>query len=140
MKAFTHKRTMATSADTIFNAFQDPIVLCKWYGPDGFTTTSHSFEFKPGGKWVFVMHGPNGTDYPNEIVFQVIEAPNRIVMRHSVQPYFNATVTIEDVEEGAVVTFHQEFDSEEVANKMAHIVQPANEQVLDKLRAIVTNG
>lgn len=140
MKAFTHERKIAASSKEIFKAFQDQTVLSKWYGPDGFTTTSHSFEFKSGGKWVFVMHGQNGTDYPNEMIFQEIAEPNKIVMRHSVPPYFTATVTIEDAEGGAVVTFHQDFDSEEVAKNMAHIVKPANEQVLDKLQAIVING
>lgn len=140
MKAFTHERMIATSSKTIFAAFQDQAVLSRWWGPDGFTTTSHSFEFKPGGKWVFVMHGPDGTDYPNEVIFQEIVNPDKVVMRHSAPPCFTATVTMEDVEGGAVVTFHQEFDSEDVAKKMAHIVQPANEQVLDKLQAVVLNG
>ncbi len=97
MKALTHARRISTSSKEIFKAFQDQAMLSKWYGPDGFTTTSHSFEFKPGGKWVFVMHGPDGTNYPNEMIFQEIVEPNKIVMRHSVQPYFTATVTIEDV-------------------------------------------
>ncbi|MGR8933795.1 MAG: SRPBCC domain-containing protein [Gammaproteobacteria bacterium] len=140
MKAFTHERRIAASSKAIFKAFQDKAILSEWYGPDGFSTTSHSFEFKPGGKWVFVMHGPDGTDYPNEMIFQEIVAPNKIVMRHSVQPYFTATVTIEDVDGGALVTFHQDFDSEAVAKNMAHIVKPANEQVLDKLLAVVING
>lgn len=140
MKAFTHERKIPTTSKEIFKAFSSAEVLTKWYGPEGFTTTSNSFEFKPGGKWVFVMHGPDGTDYPNEMIFQEIAEPNKIVMRHSVPPFFTATVTIGDVEGGAVVTFLQDFDSEEVATNMAHIVKPANEQVLDKLQAVVING
>ena len=140
MKVFIHQRKIATSSQKVFKAFEDPEVLIKWYGPEGFTTTSKSFEFKPGGKWEFVMHGPDGKDYPNEMIFQEIMEPNRIVMRHSIPPYFTATVTIEDVTGGAVVNFHQDFDSEEVAKNMAPIVKPANEQVLNKLQALVTNS
>lgn len=140
MKKFTHKRKIATSPREVFAAFENQALLAQWYGPEGFTTTTQSFQFKPGGKWVFVMHGPQGADYPNEMIFQEITPPQKIVLRHSIPPFFTATVLIEDDEEGALVTFHQEFDSEEVALKMAHIVQPANEQVLNKLQALLEAG
>jgi uncharacterized protein YndB with AHSA1/START domain len=29
-------------------------------GPDGFSTTTSQFDFRPGGVWCFVMHGPDG--------------------------------------------------------------------------------
>lgn len=112
MKVFNNQRKIAASSKEIFKAFKDLALFSKWWGP-------------------------NGTNYPNEIIFQEITEPNKIVMRHSVKPYFTATVTIEDVEGGAVVNFHQDFDSEEVAKNIAHIVKPANEQVLDKLQALV---
>ncbi|HEX7980964.1 MAG TPA: SRPBCC domain-containing protein [Gemmatimonadaceae bacterium] len=53
--------------------------LHQWWGPAGFTTTTHEFTFAPGGVWRFVMHGPDGTDYPNRIVFREIDPPSRIV-------------------------------------------------------------
>ena len=53
--------------------------LHRWWGPAGFTTTTHEFAFVPGGVWRFVMHGPDGTDYPNRIVFREIDPPARIV-------------------------------------------------------------
>ena len=140
MIAFENQKNISTSSKEIFKAFEDPSLLAKWWGPDGFTTTTHTFEFKPKGKWEFVMHGPDGTDYPNEIIFQEISEPNKIVMHHSVEPHFTLTVTIEDVEGGAVINWHQNFDNEEVARNIAHIVKPANEQILEKLQALVTNS
>ena len=56
--------------------------LHRWWGPAGFTTTTHEFTFAPGGVWRFVMHGPDGTDYPNESVFTEVVAPERIVLEH----------------------------------------------------------
>ena len=53
--------------DLVFEAFTDPGHLDRWYGPNGFTVTTHAFEFRPGGTWDFTMHGPDGTDYPNWI-------------------------------------------------------------------------
>ena len=140
MKAFTSERKIAASSDKIFKAFEDPTLLGKWWGPAGFTITSNTFEFKPGGKWSFVMHGPDGKDYPNENIFQEISKPNKVVIRHDCNPYFTATLTIENVEGGAIVSWSQDFDNEEVAMNIAHIVAPANEQLMDKLLAVVTSS
>lgn len=66
----------------VFEAYTDPRHLAEWWGPDGFTTTTHAFEFRPGGVWDFVMHGPDGTDYPNWIQWREIEPPGRLVFLH----------------------------------------------------------
>lgn len=140
MKIFTHQRTIAASAEEVFAAFEDPELLAKWWGPRGFTNTFSIFEFKPDGEWSFVMHGPDGTDYKNENIFIEIQKPNKIVIRHDCHPFFTATISIKDVEGGSLVSFNQDFDSEEVAKTVAPIVQPSNEQVLDKLEALITNN
>lgn len=87
-----------------------------------------------------MMHGPDGKNYPNEMIFQEIVAPNKIVMRHSVEPYFTLTVTFEDIEDGAIINWHQEFDNEEVARNIAHVIKPSNEQILEKLHAVVASN
>ena len=134
-----HRRISASSKE-IFKAFENSSLLTKWWRPEGFTTTSITFEFKPEGIWKSVMHGPDGKSYPNEMVFKEIVAPNKIVIRHSVEPYFTLTVTVEDTEGGAIINWHQDFDNEEVARNIAHIVKPANEQILKKLQAVVASN
>jgi len=42
----------------VFKAWTDPKHLAHWWGPNGFTITTHEMQFKPGGSWRFVMHGP----------------------------------------------------------------------------------
>lgn len=138
MRAFKGQRKIAATPIDIFQAFKAPSLLAQWWGPKGFTSTFHTFEFKPNGKWSFVMHGPDGTDYPNENVFLEITEPSKVVIRHDCNPYFTATINIEDAGDGAIVTWRQDFDNEEVAMKMAAIVEPANMQVFDKLQALVT--
>jgi uncharacterized protein YndB with AHSA1/START domain len=51
-------------------------------GPEGFTTTTRSFEFRVGGEWDFVMHGPDGTDYQEWISWTEIAPPERIALLH----------------------------------------------------------
>ena len=63
----------------VFAAYTDARHLAQWWGPDGFTTTTHTFEFRPSGVWEFTMHGPDGTDYPNRIEWLEISPPERIV-------------------------------------------------------------
>ena len=137
MKVFKNQRKIAATSDKLFEAIKDETLLVKWWGPEGFSTTTSTFEFKKEGEWKFEMHGPDGANYPNEIIFKEITEPNKVVMRHSVEPFFTLTVAIEDVEGGAVVHWWQDFDSEEVAKSISHIAKSANEQVLDKLQALV---
>jgi uncharacterized protein YndB with AHSA1/START domain len=68
--------------ELVFEAFTDVRHLSQWWGPDGFTTTTRAFEFRVGGMWEFVMHGPDGTDYPNCIVWREIVRPERITLLH----------------------------------------------------------
>src|SRR5437764_14552523 len=49
--------------EVVFQAFTEVRHVSRWWGPDGFTTTTRAFEFRVGGAWDFVMHGPDGTDY-----------------------------------------------------------------------------
>lgn len=137
MKTFTTSREIPASKETIFAAFRNPEILAKWWGPAGFTNTFSQFEFRKGGKWVFVMLGPDGKNYPNESVFEEIVPDSEIVIRHIVQPIFTLTVRISETKNGSIVFWEQEFDNEEIANNVAHIVIPANEQNLDRLTAVV---
>ena len=100
-------RVFDAPRDLVFAAFTDPKHLAQWWGPNGFTTTTSAFDFRPGGVWRFVMHGPDGRDYQNRITFDEIVRPERIVYRHSgsedgggddVEPVqFKQTVIFEDL-------------------------------------------
>jgi uncharacterized protein YndB with AHSA1/START domain len=68
--------------ELVFEAFTEVRHLARWWGPDGFTTTTRAFEFREGGSWDFVMHGPDGTDYPDWITWREIIAPERITLIH----------------------------------------------------------
>src|SRR3954465_12565599 len=66
----------------VFEAFTEVRPLSQWWGPEGFTTTTRSFEFRVGGEWDFVMHGPDGTDSTEWINWTEIAPPERIAMLH----------------------------------------------------------
>lgn len=137
MSTFTSTRHLEASPAAVFAAIADPARLARWWGPDGFSNRFEVFEFRPGGRWVFDMVGPDGKVYPNESVFAEIEAGRRVVIRHACPPYFTLTITLDPAPGGASVLWEQSFDDAEVAAAVRHIVAPANEQNLDRLGAEV---
>src|SRR5246127_5386107 len=75
-------RAIGAPRDLVFEAFTEVRHLSRWWGPEGFTTTTRAFEFRAGGEWVFVMHGPDGTDYQEWISWTEIVPPERISLLH----------------------------------------------------------
>jgi len=85
----------------VFDAWTDAKHVGRWWGPKGFTTTTHQIDVRPGGVWRFTMHGPDGADYPNKITYLEIVKPERLVYDNGDQGepgYFQSTVTF--AEEG----------------------------------------
>ena len=82
MRSIVIERLIAAPRDLVFSAFTTAEHLAHWWGPTGFSITTFAFDFRPGGVWRFVMHGPDGRDYQNRVVFEVIDPPARIVTRH----------------------------------------------------------
>jgi uncharacterized protein YndB with AHSA1/START domain len=135
MTTFSTSRQLAASPASVFAAIKDSSRLAKWWGPAGFSNRFHVFEFHAGGKWLFTMVGPDGAAYPNESVFSEIEADRKVVIRHTNQPHFQLTITLEASAGGTLLRWDQTFDDPAVAQAVRHIVESANEQNLDRLSA-----
>jgi uncharacterized protein YndB with AHSA1/START domain len=75
-------RVIDAPRELVFQAFTEVRHLSRWWGPEGFSTTTWAFEFRVGGEWDFVMHGPDGTDYQEWIYWTEIAPPERIAMLH----------------------------------------------------------
>jgi uncharacterized protein YndB with AHSA1/START domain len=135
--AVSTERVLSATPRMIFAVFEQPDHLAQWWGPKDFTNTFEQFAFTPGGRWVFVMHGPNGASYPNESIFQEIEPDTRIVIEHVVKPWYTLTVTLTARGDQTHVAWVQEFESPAVAAKIRSLSETANEQVLDRLEALL---
>lgn len=136
MTTFKTSREISATVEQVFAAISDPERLARWWGPANFTNTFNICEFKNGGRWSYVMHGPNSKNYPNESVFRDIEPCKRIVIQHVSQPRYLLTVVLERTDSGGtLVRWEQEFENAKVASGIEHIVIPANEQNLDRLSA-----
>lgn len=123
-RSIVGSRVFDAPRDLVFAAFTDPQHLAQWWGPDGFTTTTSAFDFRPGGVWRFVMHGPDGRDYQNRVTYDEIVRPERLVYHHGggddVEPVqFKTTVTFEDIGNGQTrLTWHGTFPSAEERDRV----------------------
>lgn len=133
MTTFRASRQWPIQPSEIYCAISDPTRLAKWWGPSGFTNQFDVFDFRPHGKWIFTMIGPDRTSYPNESVFTHIEANRQVVIQHVCQPHFELSITLEANAEGTLLTWQQTFADDAVAKAIEHIVVPSNEQNLDRL-------
>ncbi len=127
----------------VFEAFTEVQHLSRWWGPNGFSTTTKAFEFREGGEWSFVMHGPDGTDYQEWISWTALAPPERIEFlhgEHSGDPNaFESVLTFDAQGEATEVTMRTVFptiESRDEAVEKYHAVE-GGQQTLSNLAAYV---
>jgi uncharacterized protein YndB with AHSA1/START domain len=132
-------RLIAATRERVWAAFSNPTALAQWWGPAGFRNDFREFDFRSGGAWRFTMHGPDGAAYPMDHRFEEIVATDRLVVRH-LQPGHDFTLTVRFAAQGdrTAVTWHMRFDDPAEAARIRPVVEPANEQNLDRLAALLS--
>jgi uncharacterized protein YndB with AHSA1/START domain len=133
-------RLVNAPRELVFEAWTDPKHLIQWWGPKGFTNTFQSIAVKPGGVWKFIMHGPDGVDYPNLITFHEVVKPELITFSHGTgeenDPHqFETRVTFEKKGDKTLLTMKSIFSSADERDKMVREVGAieGGNQTLDRL-------
>jgi uncharacterized protein YndB with AHSA1/START domain len=84
----------------VWEAWTDTEQVAKWWGPRGFSITTHAKELRVGGFWSYTMHGPDGVDYPNKTLYHEVEKYKRLVYDHGGSddrpPLFQVCVEFEE--------------------------------------------
>ncbi len=95
------ERLYDASVKQVWEAWTDPKQVAKWWGPRGFTITTHSKDLRVGGTWNYTMHGPDGVNYPNITVYHVVEKYSKLVYDHGGSedrpPLFRVTVQFTEI-------------------------------------------
>lgn len=138
-------RVLDAPRDLVFKAWTDPEHLINWWGPNGFTNTFHEIDIRPGGIWRFIMHGPDGTNYTNLILFTEIIKNERIAYEHSSGEKddpgkFDALITFEEQGAKTKLTMRSIFSTSAARNhvvKEYRVVEGGN-QTLDKLELYIS--
>ena len=68
--------------ELVFKAWTEPEHFKVWMGPNGYTNTMIEFDLKVGGRARYIMHGPDGTDWPNRLSFKEIRKPELLAYAH----------------------------------------------------------
>jgi uncharacterized protein YndB with AHSA1/START domain len=136
-------RLIGAPRELVFEALTEVRHLSRWWGPEGFTTTTRSFEFRAGGAWDFVMHGPDGTDYQEWITWTEIVPPERIVLVHGEfrgdPNAFASVLTFEPAGEETRIVMRAVFATKELRDEAVekyHAIE-GGEQTLRNLAAYV---
>lgn len=135
--SFRTQRTLAAPPARVYAAFANPDELAAWWGPEGFHNEFEVCEFRPGGLWKFVMVGPDGARHANTNRFVELLPAQRLVIEHESAPRFRLTVELAASEGGTLLRWDQRFEDAAVAAAVKHIVEPANEQNLDRMEAVL---
>src|SRR5438132_8475696 len=112
-------RVFDAPRELVFRMWTDPQHVARWWGPRGFTNTIHEMDVRPGGVWRFVMHGPDGVDYQNKVVYLEIVRPELLVYDHVSGPRFHVTVTFAERRGKTEVSVRMRFESESLRDKVA---------------------
>lgn len=127
-------RVFNFSKELVFRAWSEPNHLKNWWGPTGFTNTFNLFDFRVGGKWSFIMHGPDKGNYANECEFIKIEKPSLIAWKRFSQPIFQVVATFEEIEnEKTKLVFKMLFNTADECRKVKKFAVDKNEENFDRL-------
>ncbi len=116
-------RVLNAPRELVFDAWTKPEHLAEWWGPNGFSLTTNSMEVKPGSKWDFMMHGPDGRNYPNRVVYIEVVKPERLVYKHTgdgdtEDVKFHVTVSFEELGDKTKLTMRSVFETAEELGKV----------------------
>jgi len=112
-KKLSITRVLNAPREVVWQAWASPEHIGLWWGPDGFTTTIQKMDFREGGEWIFIMHGPDGTDYHNRIEFSRIVQPRLITYTHFVIPLFFVEVRFNKHGEKTRLEMVMKYESQE---------------------------
>jgi uncharacterized protein YndB with AHSA1/START domain len=139
-RVITSSRIFNAGRSTVFKAWTDPLYLARWWGPKGFTNTFHEFDLRPGGRWSFIMQGPDQHNYPNECVFLEIRPPELLIWDHLSKPEFQIVASFDAINEKQTnVVFNMVFATPEECKKLQHFVPEKNEENFDRLETVLAS-
>jgi uncharacterized protein YndB with AHSA1/START domain len=122
----------------VWDAFTEPDQVAQWWGPRGFTLTTHGKELKPGGIWNYTMHGPDGTDYENKTLYHEVEQYKKLVYDHGGNddrpPMFRVTVLFSETSGTTTMEMTMAFPTaEEAESSRKFIKQVGGNSTWDRL-------
>lgn len=114
----------------VWDAWTDPVQVAQWWGPRGFTITTHSKDLRPGGHWNYTMHGPDGVDWPNVTQYHEVEPYRKLVYDHGASAdrpaLFRVTVFFSETGGKTTMDMTMSVPTAEALAEMRKVIRKAN--------------
>lgn len=122
----------------VWDAWTDPKQVAQWWGPRGFTLTTHSKDLRVGGTWIYTMHGPDGVDWPNKTFYHEVEKYSKLVYDHGANderpPLFRVTVLFSEIKGKTHMEMSMALPTPEAAEETRKFIKKAGgESTWDRL-------
>lgn len=122
----------------VWDAWTIPEEVAQWWGPRGFSLTTHSRDLRTGGHWHYTMHGPDGTDYENTTEYIEVVPRQRMVYDHGGHrdrpPLFRVTALFTERDGRTQLDMSMTFATPAVAEDMRGFIKKAGgEATWDRL-------
>ena len=115
-------RVFAAPSGLVFDAWTQPELLRRWYGPAGWQLVVCEIDLRVGGAWRFVSRQPGGREIGQHGVFRELSPGRRIVQTESWEDWnpgeVIVTTTFEEQAGGTRVTTSMRFPSAEVRDML----------------------
>lgn len=135
-RIFRTEHTFDVSQEKLFDAWTNPEILKRWWGPNGFTTTINEFDLRAGGHWRLVMHGPDGRDFDNHAEFIRVDKPKLLTWFRHTAPFFKVIVEFKKVSENQTsLKWDMIFKDSHTTNQMRSFLEEKNAENIEKLNA-----
>jgi uncharacterized protein YndB with AHSA1/START domain len=113
----------------VWDAWTDSEQVKLWWGPRGFTLTTHSKDLRPGGHWAYTMHGPDGTDYENRTKYFEVDEYSKLVYDHGASddrpPLFRVTVLFSELQGKTKMDMTMTLPTPEAAEEARKFIKKA---------------
>jgi uncharacterized protein YndB with AHSA1/START domain len=113
----------------VWDAWTDPDQVAQWWGPRGFSITTHSKDLRPGGHWNYTMHGPDGVDYPNTTHYFEVEECSKLVYDHGGSddrpPLFRVSVVFSEIDGKTKLEMSMTLPTPEAAEETRRFIKKA---------------
>jgi len=137
-KEIYSERELEVPVSKLYEAFSNPTILKKWWGPEGFSNTIHEFDLRPGGKWLLTMHGPEKGNYENSSVFTEVVPLEKVAWTRKSQPWFDMEIEFVKLDTSlSKISFRMIFNTAEECNKIKKFAGPKNEENFDRLENVL---
>jgi len=139
-KEIYSERELEVPVSKLYEAFSNPTILKKWWGPEGFSNTIHEFDLRPGGKWLLTMHGPEKGNYENSSVFTEVVPLEKVAWTRKSQPWFDMEIEFVKLDTSlSKISFRMIFNTAEECNKIKKFAGSKNEENFDRLEKVIIN-